>query len=105
KEAGVWQAYSKALFTTLCNTLLNCLRSYLSDWIYSRSELRTRIVNWRISFIFFSEFPIAFVVVETEGLRKVYQHDADWNNRLLKLLQRVVDQTTMRSCLLCIGSL
>jgi hypothetical protein len=45
--------------------------------------------------LLFSKIPRAFVVVETEGLRKVYQHDGDWVQRLLKLLQRIVDQTTM----------
>jgi uncharacterized protein Yka (UPF0111/DUF47 family) len=45
--------------------------------------------------LLFSKIPNAFVVVETEGLRKMYQHDGDWMERLLKLLQRVVDQTTM----------
>lgn len=40
-----------------------------------------------------SKLPRAFVILETEGLHKAYRNDPDWVGRLLKLLQRVVEQT------------
>ncbi|KAH7395180.1 hypothetical protein DE146DRAFT_615269 [Phaeosphaeria sp. MPI-PUGE-AT-0046c] len=41
-----------------------------------------------------SKVPQAFIVLETEGIHKAHQHDLDWSTRLLKLLQRVIEQTT-----------
>jgi len=44
--------------------------------------------------LLFSKMPSAFIVVESEDLHKTHRHDPQWVDRLLKLLQRVVDQTT-----------
>lgn len=41
-----------------------------------------------------SKMPRAFLVLETEGLHKAYRHDPDWIDRLVLLLQRIVEQTT-----------
>jgi hypothetical protein len=40
-----------------------------------------------------SKVPGAFIILETESLHKTYRSDPDWVDRLLKLLQRVVEQT------------
>ncbi|KAH4107804.1 hypothetical protein HBI26_202860 [Parastagonospora nodorum] len=35
----------------------------------------------------------AFLVLETESLHKAYRHDPDWVDRMVQLLQRIVDKT------------
>jgi hypothetical protein len=40
-----------------------------------------------------SKVPRVFVILETGGLHKAYRNDPDWVDRLLRLLQRVIEQT------------
>jgi hypothetical protein len=44
--------------------------------------------------LLFSKIPKAFVVIETESLHRAHQHDPEWVNRFLQLLQQIIDRTT-----------
>ncbi|KAH7084903.1 hypothetical protein BKA63DRAFT_4973 [Paraphoma chrysanthemicola] len=44
--------------------------------------------------LLFTKIPDAFVVIETEGLYRGNQHDPEWADRFVFLLQRIIDKTT-----------
>jgi hypothetical protein len=48
--------------------------------------------------LLFSRIPDTFIIIETKDIHKMHRHDPDWSNRLLGLLQRVVDRTIAAGC-------
>ncbi|CAN9398485.1 unnamed protein product [Alternaria alternata] len=48
--------------------------------------------------LLFSKMPTAFMVIETEALQKVYQHDSSWAERLFGHLQKIVEQSSASGC-------
>ncbi|RYO32752.1 hypothetical protein AA0111_g4532 [Alternaria arborescens] len=48
--------------------------------------------------LLFSKISTAFIVIETEALQKVYQHDSSWDQRLSGYLQQIIDQSSAAGC-------
>ncbi|KAF2848284.1 hypothetical protein T440DRAFT_470386 [Plenodomus tracheiphilus IPT5] len=89
-----WLTSSRALSIRLCEIRLDLFAQFPAQLNLEKIHSPHKDSEWAdLICLLFSKIPDAFIVVETEDLRKAYRHDSDWANRLLHLLQRVVDQT------------